>query len=57
MQKKIPTLCKIKRHIAIPSPSAIMFCKYGFRYRPEKLCKNCQLKVNPFSWGDVDVNS
>lgn len=57
MQKKVPTFCKIKRHIAIPSPSAIMFCKYGFRYRPEKLCKNCQLKANPFSWGDIDVNS
>lgn len=57
MNKKIPFLCKIKKHIVFPSPSAIISCKYGFRYRPEKLCKNCPLKVKTFSWGDLDVKS
>lgn len=57
MEKRIPILCKIKRHITIPSPSASIFCKYGFRYRPKKLCMNCPLNVKIFDWSDLDVNS
>lgn len=57
MKKRIPIFCKIKRHITIPSPSASIFCKHGFRYRSKKLCMNCPLNVKMFDWSDLDVNS
>lgn len=51
MNKKIPLFCKIKKHITIPSPSATMFCGYGFRFRPNFLCKNCPANNKKYFWG------
>lgn len=51
MNKKIPLFCKIKKHITIPSPSASMFCKCGFKFRPNFLCKNCPANLKKYFWG------
>lgn len=39
--KNIPLFCRIKKKISIPSPSAIYFCGLGYKFRPQRLCKNC----------------
>ena len=51
MNKNIPLFCKLKKHITIPSPSATIFCEYGFQYRPNFLCKSCPANNKKYFWG------
>lgn len=48
MKEKALLFCRIKKHITCGSPSATFFCGYGFRYRPEFLCRKCPYKTKGF---------
>lgn len=55
MKDNIPKLCKIRNKLAdygfiIRSPSASLFCEYGFRYRPYDKCEKCPKKSRTFTF-------
>lgn len=55
MKNNIPLICKIKDKLArygliVRSPSASLFCKCGFNYRPYNKCKKCQMKSMLFTF-------
>ena len=43
-KEKIPLICKVKDKLNLlpRSPVAsLIYCRYGFRHRPIKKCRNC----------------
>ena len=54
--KKVPLFCRIKKYFTIPSPSSTYFCGLGFRYRLQKMCKNCPMKNDSDSiWNKINL--
>ena len=45
IKKKAPLFCRMRKHIIKKSPSAILFCGYGFKHRPKLICKKCPYKT------------
>lgn len=55
MKDNIPKICKIRNKLADygfirRSPSASLFCKWGFRYRPYDKCEKCDRKSSTFTF-------
>lgn len=48
MEEKAPLFCRIRNHITKKSPSATLFCGYGFKYRPKIICRKCPYKTKNY---------